>query len=320
MSVTDIKMKNEEFTKDMFEPINRDEKSAEKILRPVINYWEDVFRRLRQNKLAMVGLSLIVILIVMAIAGRYITGHGYQGQDYAHMNTKPGSLYWFGTDALGRDIFTRIWYGTGYSLLIGVFTAFLTLAIGVLYGGFAGIIGGRVDMIMMRVAEIFYSIPYLLIVILLSVVMSTKGAGSSFLVIILAISLSSWMPLAILVRGQVLSLKQNEYALASVSLGGGRWHILRKHILPNTMGPILVDVTLTVPRAIFSEATLSFLGLGLSAPKASLGTLVNEGLPGMGVGNYYQIAIPALFISIIMFSFNVLGDGLRDSLDPRLRK
>ncbi len=318
--MTDAKIKNETFTKDMFTPINRNEKSAEKISRPVINYWEDVFRRLRQNKLAMLGLSLIVILIIMAVAGRYITGHGYQSQDYSHMNTKPGSLYWFGTDALGRDIFTRIWYGTGYSLLIGVFTAFLTLAIGVLYGGFAGIIGGRVDMIMMRIAEIFYSIPYLLIVILLSVIMSPKGSGSSFLVIILAISLSSWMPLAILVRGQVLSLKQNEYALASVSLGGGRWHILRKHILPNTMGPILVDVTLTVPRAIFSEATLSFLGLGISAPKASLGTLVNEGLPGMGVGNYYQIAIPALFISIIMFSFNVLGDGLRDSLDPRLRK
>lgn len=308
------------FTKDMFEPVNRNEATSEKIKRPVINYWADAFRRLRMNKLAMAGLILIAILLLLAVFGRHISGFTYQEQDYAHMNTKPNSTFWFGTDALGRDIFTRIWYGTGYSLLIGSFTAFLTLAIGVLYGGFSGMIGGKVDMIMMRIAEIMYSIPYLLIVILLSVVMSTKGAGSSFLVIIFAISLSSWMPLAILVRGQVLQLKQNEYALAAVSLGAGRWHILKRHIIPNSMGPILVDVTLTVPRAIFSEATLSFLGLGLQAPKASLGTLANDGLAGMAVGNYYQIVIPAVVISLIMFSFNVLGDGLRDSLDPRLRK
>lgn len=313
-------MQSVELTKDMFKKVDRLELDAEKISRPVIDYWEDVFRRLKQNKLAMFGLGMILTLTFLAIVGRYISGHTYFDQDYANMNTRPNGQYWFGTDVLGRDIFTRIWYGTGYSLLIGIFTAFITFTLGVLYGGFSGITGGKVDMIMMRIAEIIYSIPYLLIVILLSVVMSTSGAGSSFFVIIFALSFTSWTPLAILVRGQVLQLKQSEYALASRSLGASKWHILRKHIIPNSMGPILVDVTLTVPRAIFSEATLGFLGLGLQAPKASLGTLVNDGLAGMPVGMYYQIIIPAIFISLIMFSFNVLGDGLRDSLDPRLRK
>ncbi|MGP1488490.1 MAG: ABC transporter permease [Peptoanaerobacter stomatis] len=307
------------FTREMFQKIDRTQMNAERISRPTIKYWADVFRRLKMNKLAMFGLCMIIILAIMAIVGRYISGYTYFDQDYANMNIKPNSSFWFGTDSLGRDIFTRIWYGTGYSLLIGAMTSFISFTIGILYGGFAGITGGKVDMLMMRIAEIIYSIPYLLIVILLSVVFSSSG-GSSFFVIIFALSFTSWTPLAILVRGQVLQLKQSEYALASTSIGASKWYILRKHIIPNSMGPILVDVTLTVPRAIFSEATLGFLGLGLQAPKASLGTLVNDGLTGMAVGNFYQIIIPAIFISLIMFSFNVLGDGLRDSLDPRLRK
>lgn len=318
-------MQNIEFTKELFTKVNVDQLNAEKISRPTINYWSDVFRRLKQNKLAMFGICMIFLLAIIAILKIFIISklpgvHTYFDQDYANMNARPSSQYWFGTDSLGRDIFTRIWYGTGYSLLIGITTAFVTFTIGVLYGGFAGISGGKVDMFMMRVAEIIYSIPYLLVVILLSVVLSTSGSGSSFSVIIIALSFTSWTPLAILVRGQVLQLKQSEYALASKSIGASKWYILKKHIIPNSMGPILVDVTLTVPRAIFSEATLGFLGLGLQAPKASLGTLVNDGLLGMPVGMYYQIIIPSIFISLIMFSFNVLGDGLRDSLDPRLRK
>lgn len=314
----------EQLTEDMFQKINRDEINAEKISRPTIKYWADVFRRLKMNKLAMFGILTILLLGIFALiwifAGRHIFQYTYDGQDYANMSTRPNGQYWFGTDALGRDMFTRIWYGTGYSLLIGIVTAFITFSIGVLYGGFAGITGGKVDMIMMRIAEIIYSIPYLLVVIMLSVVFSSKQGGSSFFVIIFALSFTSWTPLAILVRGQVLQLKQSEYALASVSIGASKWYILRKHIIPNSMGPILVDVTLTVPRAIFAEATLGFLGLGLQPPKASLGTLLNDGLAGMPVGLYYQIIIPSIFISLIMFSFNVFGDGLRDSLDPRLRK
>ena len=173
---------------------------------------------------------------------------------------------------------------------------------------------------MMRIAEVIYSIPYLIVVILLSVVFSSGGSGTSMLVLILAISLTSWVPMAILVRGQVLQLKESEYSLAAESLGASKGWILRKHIIPNTLGPILVNITLSIPRAIFAEATLGFLGLGLQAPRSSLGTLANDGLAGLAVGNSYQIIIPAIFISLIMFAFNVLGDGLRDSLDPRLRK
>ena len=305
---------------DMFSPAIRGEKDADKIRRPSIKYWPDVWRRLKQNKLAMVGLILIIVMIVMAIFGTRINGFKYYEQDYEKINLKPNDIHWFGTDELGRDLFTRTWYGARYSLFIGVAAAFIDFLIGVLYGGISGMASRRTDAIMMRIAEVVYSIPYLLVVILLSVVFSKAGAGSSMFVLILAMTLTSWVPMSILVRGQVLQLKESEYALAAESLGASKGWILKKHIIPNTLGPILVNVTLTIPRAIFAEATLSFLGLGLQPPRSSLGTLANDGLAGLAVGNAYQILIPAIFISIIMFAFNVLGDGLRDALDPRLRK
>ncbi|NLV89403.1 MAG: ABC transporter permease [Tissierellia bacterium] len=235
----------------MFQPALRDDGNVDKIRRPSIKYWPDVWRRLKQNKLAMIGLTIIIVMVILSISG---------------------------------------------------------------------MASRRIDAIMMRIAEVIYSIPYLLVVILLSVVFTKAGSGSSMFVMILAMTLTSWVPMAILVRGQVLQLKESEYALASESLGASKSWILKKHIIPNTLGPILVNVTLTIPRAIFSESTLSFLGLGLQAPKSSLGSLANDGLAGLAVGNAYQIIIPAIFISLIMFAFNVLGDGLRDALDPRLRK
>ena len=312
---TDIDLKE-----DMFSPAIREEKYSDKIHRPSIKYWPDVWRRLKQNKLAMTGLVLIVVMIIMAAFGPKINGFKYYEQDYSKINLKPDATHWFGTDELGRDLFTRTWYGARYSLFIGVAAAFIDFMIGVLYGGISGMASRRVDSVMMRIAEIIYSIPYLLVVILLSVVFSKAGAGSSMFVLILAITLTSWVPMAILVRGQVLQLKESEYALAAESLGASKGWILKKHIIPNTLGPILVNVTLTIPRSIFAEATLGFLGLGLQPPKSSLGTLANDGLVGLAVGNAYQILIPAIFISVIMFAFNVLGDGLRDALDPRLRK
>jgi ABC-type dipeptide/oligopeptide/nickel transport system permease subunit len=268
----------------------------------------------------MLGLVLIILMGIMSFLGTEISGYTYFEQNLSMRNIDPGSEFWFGSDELGRDMFTRVWYGARYSLAIGIIAAFIDFLIGVLYGGIAGIASRRVDSIMMRVAEVIYSIPYLLIVILLSVVLSREGGGTSMFVLILAMSLTGWVPMAILVRGQVLQLKESEYSLASESLGATKGWILKKHIFPNTLGPILVNVTLTIPRAIFAEATLGFLGLGLQAPKSSLGTLANDGLAGLAVGNAYQIIIPAILISLIMFSFNVLGDGLRDALDPRLRK
>ncbi|CAK7064065.1 ABC transporter permease [Tissierella carlieri] len=307
-------------TPDMFEPASHEDRNAEKIRRPSIKYWPDVWRRLKQNKLAMTGLIIIVLMILMSIVGPFINGFSYFEQNYNKINLHPNSTHWFGTDELGRDLFTRTWYGTRYSLIIGILAAVIDFTVGVLYGGISGIATRRVDAIMMRIAEIVYSIPYLLIVILLSVVFANEGSGTSLFVLILAMTLTDWVPMAILVRGQVLQLKESEYSLAAESLGASKGWILQKHIIPNTLGPILVNVTLTIPRAIFAEATLSFLGLGLQAPKSSLGSLASDGLAGLAVGNAYQIIIPAIFISLIMFAFNVLGDGLRDSLDPRLRK
>ena len=305
------------YSEDLFMPVSKEEKNAERIHRPSIKYWADVWRRLKMNKLAMSGLIIILLFIIMAIVGTKINGFKYYEQDLNVINQKPNSIHWFGTDELGRDLFTRTWFGARYSILIGFMAAFLDFLIGVIYGGVAGMANRRVDSLMMRIAEIIYSIPYLLVVILLSVVF---GQGDSLFVMILAMSLTGWVPMAILVRGQVLQLKESEYAMASESLGAAKKWILKKHIIPNTLGPILVNITLAVPTAIFAEATLSFLGLGLQPPKSSLGTLANDGLAGLAVGNGYQILIPAVFISLIMFSFNVLGDGLRDALDPRLRK
>lgn len=312
--------KKNELTKDMFEPAHKEDRNKDVIKRPTIKYWPDVWRRLKQNKLAMVGLTIIVIFLVMSYLGTKISGYSFTDQNYDKINVHPGAEYWFGTDELGRDMFSRVWLGTRFSLIIGFLAAAMDFLIGVVYGGIAGMATRKVDSIMMRFAEVIYSIPYLLIVILLSVVLSGEGGGNSLAVLILAMSLTGWVPMAILVRGQVLQLKESEYSLAAESLGATKGWILKKHIIPNTLGPIIVNVTLTIPRAIFAEATLGYLGLGLQPPDPSLGNLSNDGLIGLAVGNAYQIIIPAIFISLIMFAFNVLGDGLRDALDPRLRK
>lgn len=311
---------NAQFDKSMFEPADLSNRDADKIMRPSIKYWPDVWRRLKQNKLAMVGLYLIIIMILMSIFGPLMNKFDYYEQFYEKINLKPNSIDWFGTDDLGRDLWTRVWFGARISLLIGILAASIDFIIGVIYGGVSGVASTRVDGVMMRIAEVVYSIPYLLVVILLSVVFTKAGSGASLPVLILAMTLTSWVPMAILVRGQVLQLKESEYSLASESIGGSNRWILKKHIIPNTLGPILVNVTLTIPRAIFAEATLGFLGLGIQAPKSSLGSLANDGLAGMAVARAYQLVIPAILISLIMFAFNVLGDGLRDALDPRLRK
>jgi dipeptide transport system permease protein len=303
-------------TVDMFRPVTDNFKDAENIERPSIPYWADVWRRLKMNKLAMVGLFIIIALILMAMIGPMISGQTYYKQDFNARNLpmfSPG--HWFGTDPSGRDIFTRVWYGARISLFIGIMAAFIDFVLGVIYGGIAGLKGGRVDNVMMRIAEVLYGIPYLLMVILLMVVM-----GPGLWTIIIAMTLTGWIPMARLVRGQVLQLKEQEYVQAAIVLGADTKWILSKHLIPNTMGPILVNVTLTVPTAIFAEATLSFLGLGIPAPQASWGTMANDALVSLLVGNVYQLFIPGFFISLTMFAFNVLGDGLRDALDPRMRK
>lgn len=307
--------KDIQFTEEMFRPVTNNFSEAETISRPSIAYWADVWRRLKQNRLAMIGLVLISLLIVFAIVGPYLNKFSYHAQDFTKKNLSPNLEHWFGTDRSGRDLFTRCWYGARISLFIGLMAAFIDFAMGVIYGGIAGIKGGRIDTILMRIGEVLYSIPYLLMVILVAVVL-----GQGMWSIIIAMTLTGWVPMARLVRGQVLQLKEQEYVQAARALGGSTKWILRKHLIPNTMGPILVNITLTIPTAIFAEATLSYLGLGIPAPQSSWGTLASDALQSVLTGHIYQLLIPAFLISLTMFSFNVLGDGLRDALDPRLRK
>ncbi|EZH65111.1 diguanylate cyclase [Bacillaceae bacterium JMAK1] len=279
------------------------------------SYWRDVMQRLFANKLATTGLILIFLLTIMAIIGPMLTEHTYRSQSILNSNTAPNGTYWFGTDELGRDVFTRVWYGARVSLFIGLAAALIEFIIGVAYGGISGYRGGKIDNVMMRIVDVLYGLPYLLVVVLLMVVM-----GPGLFTIIIALSITGWIGMARLVRGQVLQLKNAEYVLASRVLGGSNNRIIRKHLLPNTSGPIIVSMTLTVPTAIFAEAFLSFLGLGVQAPVASWGTMANDALGVIQTGYWWRLFFPAFFISLTMFAFNVFGDGLRDALDPKMRK
>lgn len=301
---------------DLFQPYEEPPHAqAAEIVRPSLSYWSDVWRRLRMNKLAMFGLILLLFMLIMAIFAPMLSSHSVTDQSLSSQNIPPSAEYWFGTDDLGRDVFVRTWYGARISLFVGFMAAFIDFVIGVTYGGYSGYKGGRTDVIMMRVVEILYGLPYLLIVILLMVVM-----GPSLLTIIVALSVTGWISMARIVRGQILQLKNYEYVMASRSFGASSWRIIRKNLLPNTMGPIIVQMTLTVPSAIFAEAFLSFLGLGVQAPYASWGVMANDALPVILSGEWWQLFFPALCISLTMFAFNVVGDGLQDALDPKLRK
>lgn len=274
----------------------------------------EVWEKLKSNKLAMFGLAILILLISCAIFAPMFSPYDVSAQSLSEQNLPPSSAHWFGTDDLGRDVFVRTWYGARISLFVGFMAALIDLFVGVTYGGFSGLKGGRTDTIMMRIVEILYGLPNLLIVILLMVVM-----GSSLFTIIVALTVTGWIGMARLVRGQVLQLKNYEFVQASRLLGGGNAHIIRKHLIPNAIGPIIVQMTLTVPSAIFAEAALSFLGLGVQAPHASWGVMTNDALGVILSGEWWQLFFPALCISLTMFGFNVLGDGLQDAIDPRLQ-
>jgi oligopeptide transport system permease protein len=222
--------------------------------------------------------------------------------------------YWFGTDNLGRDIFVRNLYGARISLLIALVATLVQFFIGVIYGGVSGYVGGRVDNYMMRVVDIVDTIPLMLYVILLMVVL-----GAGLMTIIIALGSVYWVRMARLVRGQVLSVKENEFVLAARTLGASPWRIMVRHLIPNSMGAIIVSLAMMIPSAIFTESFLSFIGLGVSAPQASWGTLASDAMAGLRT-YAYQLFVPSFFISMTVLSFNFLGDGLRDALDPRLRK
>jgi len=299
----------------LFVPMSKNKGTAEAIVRIRLSFWQEAWLRLRANKLAMAGLIVIILMALLAICGPLLTDQSYSKQVLLDANHKPSALHWFGTDDLGRDVYARILYGARISLFIGLMAALIDLVIGIIYGGVAGYFGGRIDNIMMRFVDLLYGIPYLLIVILLMVVM-----GPGLLTIIVALSATGWIGMARIVRGQVLSLKSSEYVLAARTLGGGAGYIIRKHLLPNAIGVIIVQVTFSVPSAIFAEAFLSFLGLGIQPPLASWGVMANDGLSTILSGQWWRLFYPAFFISITMLAFNLVGDGLQDAFNPKRRR
>lgn len=305
--------KQSDLTDSDFEPLQVNEADVEKIAGESTSYWKDAWRRFRENKLAVFGIVVIILLAIASFAGGPISGQNYYENDLMRSNQPPSGDHWFGTDNLGRDVFARTWYGAKISLFIGLMAALIDLVIGVIWGAVSGFFGGKVDEYMMRVADILYGVPYLLVVILLMVVMP-QGLWT----LIIAMTLTGWINMARIVRGQVMQLRSEEYVMASQSLGASNSRLMFRHLVPNTMGPVLVTLTLTIPNAIFTEAFLSYLGLGVPAPLASWGTMSSDALPAL---QYYpsQLFFPAFFICLTMLAFNVIGDGMRDALDPKER-
>lgn len=259
------------------------------------------------NRLLMAGISLLILIITLGIVGPLLSGYTYYDIDLIAKNLEPNAQFWFGTDDLGRDLFTRCCYGIRISLFVGIAAAVIDMVLGVIWGGLAGFYGGHIDNFMMRVADILYSLPSLLIVILVVVVL---GPGISSALI--AMTVINWITMARVVRGQVLQIKEREYILAASALGISPRRILFQHILPNASSQILVTLTLTIPAALFTEAFLSFMGLGVQAPFASLGAMAADGLPAM---SYYpwRLIFPATILCAMMFSFNLISEGLKSS-------
>ncbi|GAB2702983.1 ABC transporter permease [Paenibacillus thermoaerophilus] len=301
-------------SKQPFKPLERSVIGQERIVRPTLGYWQDAWRRLKKNKLAMAGLVILILLTIMSIIGPMMSPHTYDFQNYEKTNLRPNAEYWFGTDDFGRDLWTRVWMGTRISLFIGVMAALIDLVLGVLYGGISAYYGGRIDNVMQRFIEVVYSIPYLLIAILLVMVLE-PGVWA----IIFAYAITGWIGMARLVRGQLLSLKEQEFVLAGRTLGAGARRIILRHLIPNSLGVIIVSITFAVPSAIFAEAFLSFIGIGIKPPLASLGALLSDGAISMRL-HPHRLLIPTAVFSLILLSFNLLGDGLRDALDPKMRK
>ena len=275
---------------------------------------QDAFRRLRKNKMAMIGSYVLLFLIAIALLTPWIAPYSYEGQNLALGASPPSAQHWLGTDSLGRDQLTRIMYGSRISLTVGFIATAVALFIGVLWGAAAGFLGGRVDAIMMRIVDALYALPFTIFIILLTVIF-----GNSLILLFMAIGAVEWLTMARIVRGQVLTMKKQEFVEAAVSMGLSPWQIISRHLIPNVLGPIIVYTTLTIPNVILLESFLSFLGLGIQPPQSSWGSLISSGVETMEEYPWLLI-FPGITLSLTLFSLNFLGDGLRDALDPRASK
>ncbi len=285
---------------------------------PGASFWRDAWRRLRKNKLAVFGLAVVAVLSVLCFSEpllcRYVIGYTYEQQNLALGPVPPSRAHWLGTDPLGRDLLARLLYGGRISLMVGLLGTAVSLTIGVIYGAVSGFVGGNLDALLMRAVDILYALPFTIFVILLMVFF-----GQDIRLLFVAIGAIEWLTMARIVRGQVMSLKQQEFIEAARALGLRRRRILLRHIIPNLLGPIIVYATLTVPEVILLESFLSFLGLGVQPPQSSWGVLIKEGAEMME--EYpWLLTYPALVMELTLFSLNFLGDGFRDALDVRASK
>ena len=304
-------------TPEDFKIVGPDTTQSEVIYKPSLTFWQDGWRRFKKNKLALTFLGITLIFIFLAIFGQSLTKFSYRDQDLSAKFLSPakglGKGHYLGTDNLGRDLFARLSQGIRISMELSLITAAICVVFGTIYGAVSAYFGGIIDTIMTRIVEILLIIPSMIYIILLMVVM-----GNSVKTIIIAMSLTRWLNYSLLVRGEVLKIKENEFVLASKSLGGNFFWITIKHLIPNTLSVIIIRLTTDIPNIIFTEAFLSFIGLGVPIPQASLGNLVFDGFVNM-TSYPYLFVIPSVVISLITLAFNIVGDALNDALNPKLR-
>jgi oligopeptide transport system permease protein len=276
-----------------------------------VSLWRDALRRLFKNRLAMGGFWFIALLTLVCLLTPWIAPYPFEQQNLQYTLQPPSFAHWMGTDSLGRDVFTRVLYGGRISMMVGLLASLVSVIVGVIYGAISGFIGGRTDNLMMRLVDILYALPFIFLVIILMVYF-----GRNIFLLFVALGFTQWLTMARIVRGQVISLKHKEFVQAAEAMGVPAFSIIFRHLIPNSLGPVIVYLTLTVPSVILDEAFLSFLGLGVQAPMASWGTLISSGVETMEIAPWLLL-FPATLLSLSLFSLNFLGDGLRDALDPK---
>ncbi len=303
----------ENLTKDLFTVVGKNVEKMDSISRPTLSFWKDAWRRLKKNRWAFLGLCILVVFALLAIFAPIFSQYTYTAMDTSAVNATPSRAHWLGADSAGRDLWVRIWMGARVSLSIGLIAAVINACVGAVMGGLCGYYGGKLDMIMMRIVEILYGIPNLIVVIL---VMLVLGRGMTTMIV--ALCITGWIGTCRFVRGEVYRLKEQDYVLAAKVLGVSDFTIVVRHIIPNIMGMIVTNLCMAIPGAIFQEAFLSYIGLGIQPPMCSWGILAKEGIANLRVAPH-QVLIPAFFICVTMLALNLLGDGLRDAVDPKLR-